>query len=152
MSSFFPPVLFQSLNLTLTPYLNVLDLKKMIRCVDKRVLTRQGQTLCTSSEADSRAWWPHNLHYYHHSLQRWSPHLSLDDLEDKSCDMTQKEKWVHMVFLWKCFVLPCSDGLTIPLLAKRASSAGGRGILQPGEQRRKLTAEYDGHFLKEFII
>lgn len=26
--------------------------------------------------------------------------------------------------------LPCSDGLTIPLLAKRASSAGGKGILQ----------------------
>lgn len=29
---------------------------------------------------------------------------------------------------------PCSDGLTIPLLAKRASSAGGKGILQNWEK------------------
>lgn len=102
---------------------------------------------------DSRAWSPHSLHYYHHNLQRWSPHLSLDDLEGKKVvTWHMKREWnikenVWLLrahgFLVKCFLLPCSDGLTIPLLAKRDSSAGGRGILQHRERRIHLWCNQD---------
>jgi len=42
----------------------------------------------------------------------------------------EKFKKKSKTFPVNCLLLPWSDGLTIPLLAKRASSAAGRGILQ----------------------
>lgn len=69
-------------------------------------------------------------------------------IENKTCwiyahkrQIAQKSKRYlraahNVLYLVKCFSRPCSDGLTMPLLAKRASSAGGKGILQHWKKGR----------------
>lgn len=55
--------------------------------------------------------------------------------DTRGAEMVNKGEKMSVFGHEECFLLPWSDGLTMPLLAKRASSAGGRGILLGTEGR-----------------